>query len=152
MGPVVETLRALVVEANGQSCAIPLPDVVETLRPLKTEGVAGLPAFVLGYSRIRGNVVPVIDLGLLLGSGRLAQPRRFVTLHVGTRWVALAADAAERIVLLEKKAMGALPPLLQGEGAVTSIGSSDAELLVVLNASRLVPPAFWEHFESASPL
>ena len=120
-------------------CALPIGDLVETMRPLPIEPLAGAPRFVRGVSIIRGEPVPVIDGGMLLAGEPLASPGRLVTLRIGARSVALAVD--EVIGVRTMSAATELPPLLQRAGAdvVTAIGALDAELLVVLRTARLVP-------------
>src|SRR5271155_6034274 len=68
----------LVVFAGAYSCALPIGHVVETMRPLPTEPVAGAKAFVRGLALIRGAAVPVIDLAHVIGVSEARAPTRFV--------------------------------------------------------------------------
>jgi purine-binding chemotaxis protein CheW len=128
-------------------CAIPLTAVVETMRPLPVERLGGAPRFVLGLSVIRGNSVPVVDLSSLLdqASGEQASGERhfgrFVLLEVNGRAVALAVDAVRGLSSLDFATIGALPRLLgkAGSAAVESLSLLDSELLLVLEAGRLLP-------------
>jgi purine-binding chemotaxis protein CheW len=121
-------------------CALPLGHVVEIMRPLPVEPVASPPAFVRGLSVIRGEPVPVIDLGLLLG-GATGEPTRLVLIALGPRKIALAVEAVRGVRPADRARVKDLPPLLRdatGE-AVAAIGTLDAELLLVLQSGRLVP-------------
>jgi purine-binding chemotaxis protein CheW len=91
---------------------------------------------------LRGAVVPVVDLGLVLGMGGV-EATRFVSLRVGSRSVALAVGAVIGIRPLERQALSALPPLLgAGDGpALQALGRLDRELLLVLESARLLPDA-----------
>jgi purine-binding chemotaxis protein CheW len=139
-GPAV-----LLVRAGSHVCALPLDHVVETMRPLAIEPVAGGPSFVRGLSRIRGAPVPVVDLRSILGTDVNArgdaEVRRFVTLRVGGRRVALAVEAVVGVLRLEQARLRDMPPLLREAvgGAVEAAGTLDGELLLVLRAGRLVP-------------
>ena len=74
--------QTLVVRVCTRLCAVPLAHVVETMRPLPVERIAGMPSFVRGVSIIRGVPTPVVDLGVVLGTpGEAAE--RFVTLRLG---------------------------------------------------------------------
>jgi chemotaxis signal transduction protein len=97
---------------------------------------------VLGLSVIRGASVPVLDIGGLLGrGGKEALFRRFVTLGVEHRSVALAVEAVLGVVTFRSDALSALPPLLAhaASGVVEAMTLHDQALLLVLQASRVVP-------------
>lgn len=130
--------RALLCRVHRMFCALPLRDVIETLRPLPIEPLAGAPSYVCGLSILRGAPVPVVDLGLLLGAEQV-QATRLVALRVGVRSAALAVGAVLGVRTLD--ADSALPPLLKqaGQGAIQTLGSLDRELLLVLEGARLVP-------------
>jgi purine-binding chemotaxis protein CheW len=133
---------ALLCRVHRAVCALPLSEVVETLRPLPIEPIAGAPAFVRGLSVLRGAAVPVVDLGLVLGMGGV-EATRFVSLRIGSRSVALAVEAVIGIRPLERQILSALPPLLgAGDGpALQALGRLDRELLLVLDSARLLPDA-----------
>jgi purine-binding chemotaxis protein CheW len=135
---------ALVLVVGTRSYAVPLGLVRETMRPLPIEPLAGVPPFVRGLSIIRGVPTPVIDLGGLLGAPA-ERAQRFVTVQAGERQVALVVDSVLGVRSLASAAFGALPPLLQGAPAeaIEAVGTLDAQLLLVLRASRLVPDDVW---------
>jgi purine-binding chemotaxis protein CheW len=118
--------------------------VVETMRPLPIEAVAGTPDAVQGLAVIRGAAVPVLDLGFFL-EGRSEHPTRFVTVRTGKNHVALAVDSVVGLSLISPHSLRDVPPLL-GDVAgntVAAIGTLDAELLLVLDAALLVPESVW---------
>jgi len=124
--------------------ALAIHDVQETLRPLPVEPVPGAPPFVLGVALLRGSPTPVIDVERLLGSTR-STIGRFVALKIGARTVALAVEAVLDVRSLPLQMSSQVPTLL-GEASATlisALGSLDAELLVVLEASRVVPETVW---------
>ncbi|HEY6252436.1 MAG TPA: chemotaxis protein CheW [Candidatus Angelobacter sp.] len=131
---------ALIVGVDTRACALPLPYVIETMRQLPIEPVAGSPPFVLGVSIIRGAPVPVVDLGVLLGAGT-GDASRFVTLRLGDRQVAISVDQVLGVRELETSITQALPPLLQGAShdAIEEIGTLDQQMLVVLRAGWQLP-------------
>src|SRR3954471_17245919 len=61
-----EAVPSLVFRAGTLLCALPLDEVIETMRPLPTRPLAGTPAFVKGISVLRGVPTPVIDVSRLL--------------------------------------------------------------------------------------
>jgi purine-binding chemotaxis protein CheW len=140
---------SLVFRAGGRLCVLPLEHVVETMRPLPTSAVTGGPPFVVGVAVVRGVALPVVDVARVLdasadarGSAPPAEAgRRFVTVRVADRAVALVVDAVVGVRTLPEGARRELPPLLRcaASDAVAAIGTLDSELLVVLRAARLVP-------------
>ena len=136
----------LLVRAGGRACALPIEHVVETMRPLPLSPLAGTPPFVLGVAVIRGEPVPVVHLGLLLGA-REAPPRRFVVVRCGARRAAVAVDEVAGVAALDGVADA--PPLVAAaaQGAVEALAAAGAELLVVLRAARLVPDGVWAALE-----
>jgi purine-binding chemotaxis protein CheW len=115
--------------------------VIETMRPLPIEGIAGMPPFVRGLAVIRGAPVPVVDLAVLVGATETRACTRFVLLRLDNRRVALAVSAVVGVRDLGAASLEEMPPVLRGANAemVEAIGTLDAELLVVLRASRVLP-------------
>ena len=135
---------ALVVTAGARWCALPLEHVLETMRPLPIEPLAGMPPAVLGVAVIRGMPTPVVDLAALLETGSGDAPGRFVTLRLGERRVALSVGSVTGFTELDPKALSSLPPLLAaGSEATLALGVRDAQLFFVLQTARLLPEQVW---------
>ncbi|HWJ34839.1 MAG TPA: chemotaxis protein CheW [Steroidobacteraceae bacterium] len=144
------TKRNLLVRVQSRVCAVPLMHVVETMRPLPLEPIAGMPAFVRGVSLIRGVPTPVVDLGLVLGVlGGVAlngAAERLVTLRFGNRQVALSVDAVLGVRDLDLSTIQELPPLLSGapQNIIDAMGMLDDEMLMVLRAGWELPDEVWQ--------
>jgi purine-binding chemotaxis protein CheW len=123
---------------------VPLEHVVETMRPLPLESIAGMPAFVRGVSIIRGVPTPVVDLGAVLGAPSNAF-ERIVTLRLDARQVALAVTAVLGVRDLDLSAIQELPPLLGGASTdlLEAIGTLDEQFLMVLRAGWELPDKVW---------
>jgi len=136
----------LMIRSASRICAVPLSNVVETMRPLPARRFAGSPEFVPGVSIIRGSPTVVVDLGRLLGEPGVSAPRRFVTLRLGDRRIALAVDDVLGVQALMDTERQELPPLLANSDArlVQSIGALDSEFLVFLQATRILPDETWQ--------
>jgi len=134
----------LVTRVPGRLCAFDLAHVVETMRPLPVEPLAGAPSFVLGLSLIRGVPTPVIDLAVWMGLPA-SPPTRFVSVAAGGRRVAIAVTAVTGVRYLDASELQMVPPLVReaAAGHVQLVGSLDADLLVVLSAARLLPEGSW---------
>jgi len=139
--------KVLIVEVGERVCAMPLANVIETMRPLPLEEISGAPSSVRGVAVIRGIPTPVVDLGAILGTTSRATAERFVTVRAGDRSVALLVDAVLGIRELDGlAALRQLPPLLQGASndVVQTIGTLDGQFLSVLRSSWALPNEVWE--------
>jgi purine-binding chemotaxis protein CheW len=132
--------RHLILRIGRHLCAVPLARVVEIMRELPVEPLAGAPAYVAGLCIVRGDPVPVVDAARLI-SGEAGPARRLVTVRAGERTVALAVDDALGIFSVEGSELKELPPLMHEAAAETiaGIGRLDEELLLVLRTARIVP-------------
>jgi purine-binding chemotaxis protein CheW len=147
-GSVEDDARGLLVcRAGARLCGLPVGEVIETMRALPVQPLAGAPPFVAGVAVVRGAATPVIDAARLLFSERdaPAPAPRLVTVRAGARVVALMVGAVLGIRKPDAGAVGELPPLLaelRGE-AVAALGALDQDLLLVLRGARLVPDVVW---------
>lgn len=132
----VSMALVLVCHIGDRQCAIPLDVVIETMRPLPMEPLAGAVEGVLGVAIIRGIATPVLDLAALFGERSTAQ--RLVAVRTGDRVAALAVDHVVGVAELDHQQLQALPPLLGDArtGCVEAIGAADSQLLIVLRAAR----------------
>ncbi len=139
----------LIALVGGKRLALPLRDVIEVMRPLPISKLAGAPPSVLGAAVVRGAPVPVVDAGALLGETGPRACTRFVSLRVGGRRAALAVDGLAGVRSVDEAALSGMPPLLRDslDGVARAIGSLDEELLLVLQAGRIVPEGVWQAIE-----
>jgi purine-binding chemotaxis protein CheW len=149
-----ESNRFLVCRIGSHIGALALQHVRETMRPLPVQPVSGAPAFVLGLAVVRGAPAPVVDTCRLLDpsvSCSVLSPARFVSIMLGERCAVLAVDAVLEVRSFARGAMAEIPPLLRGAGTgiISAIGALDAELLLVLEAARLIPQAVWSAVEAS---
>jgi purine-binding chemotaxis protein CheW len=137
--------RVLLCRVRARCCAVPIADVIETMRPLPLERLTSPPPFVRGLAIIRGAPVPVVDVGALLGASEPARPTRFVTIRTGARSLALSVEEVVGIREISATRLVDLPPLLReaSQGVLDALGVLDAELLVVLDAVRAIPASDW---------
>ncbi len=142
----------LICHSGQRICGFPLRYVVETMRQLPVETLPDMPSFMAGVSIIRGATVPVVNLDRLLGETD-ARVTRFVSVKVASRTVAFAVAGVLGVEYLSMDGQNTdsdLPPLL-GEidsGIVTAIGIRDADLLSLLEVSRLIPESVWQNLDA----
>jgi purine-binding chemotaxis protein CheW len=137
--------KSLIVQVDTRVCALPLEDVIETMRPLPIEPMAGAPSFVRGVSVIRGTPTPVVELGVLLGTPEYP-PGRFVTVRLGERQAAISVSAVLSVDVVNPGTVHELPPLLRAapSGILEKIGALDEQLLMVLQKGWDLPASVWQ--------
>jgi purine-binding chemotaxis protein CheW len=134
----------LLVGVSHGICALPLAHVIETMRPLALQTIAGSPPYVRGASIIRGIPTPVVDLGIVLGKAGGANGR-FVALRLGDKQVAVSVETVLGVQCLDESKIEDLPPLLQESTneTIESIGTLDRQMLFVLRGSWILPENVW---------
>lgn len=135
----------LMVRTRGWLCTLSCKFVIEVMRQLPIAPVSGAPPFVLGMSIVRGEVTPVVSLGMLLGSDDRVMPERFVLVRVGERRAVLGVDEIVGVDIIEQKGLDQAPGLLSEvlPGDVARIGVLDRSVLVMLETSRLLSDDTW---------
>ncbi|MEU4237041.1 chemotaxis protein CheW [Actinoplanes sp. NPDC026619] len=145
-------MSALVFRAGPLLCALRLDEVIETMRPLETQPLAGTPPFVLGISVLRGVPTPVIDVARLLRGGK-GEAERYVAVQTERGAVALATGEIIGIRTVDASTTGGHPALLGGRSSrlVAGVGTLGAEPLLLLQSMRAIPDEVWEAAAVAAP-
>jgi purine-binding chemotaxis protein CheW len=139
-----EAVTALVFRAGALLCALPLDEVIETMRPLETRPLAGTPGYVHGISVLRGVPTPVIDVARLL-AGVAGEIERYVAVRTERGPVALATGTVLGIRATDAAPAEAHPALLGGSHRlVAGVGTLGSEPLLLLQSMRAVPDEVWE--------
>ena len=140
---------ALTCRVGRRLWALPFARVVEIMRPMPIETIACTSTFIRGLSIIRGMPTPVIDLGRLSGPEE-THATRFVLITTGSRRIALMADSVLGIRSVPQESLQGLPPLLgdMEPDLISAIGTIDAELLLVLRDTHLIPDDLWNQIET----
>jgi purine-binding chemotaxis protein CheW len=135
----------LMVRARSWICALSSGFVIEVMRRLPIQPIVGAPLFILGMSIVRGEVTPVLSLGVLLGSSERVLPERFVLVRVGERRAVLGVDEILGVDVVEQKRLDEAPGLLSEvlPRDVTRIGVLDRSVLVMLEAGKLLSEDTW---------
>jgi purine-binding chemotaxis protein CheW len=130
--------------------ALPIDSVVEIMRMLPVEALAGAPEYILGLSIVRGVPVPVVEAGMVV-SHEAGDPARLISVKAAARTIALAVDEVIGITAIATDSFDELPPLLGAAATdtIAAIGARDGGLLALLRAGRLVPDEVFARLEEA---
>lgn len=117
--------------------------VREILRDPNVEEVGNLPDFIEGIIRLRGEVLPVIDLGRILGlPPNLYRERVWALIaKAGQKDVGYIVDAVTPIIRVKKNAVSPAPDIII-EGLrskyISGVCETDKGLLVVVDLDQIL--------------
>lgn len=136
---------ALVFGAGPLFCALPLDEVVETMRPLVTRPLAGTPPYVRGLTILRGAPTPVIDVTRLL-TGSEAEIERYVAVRAGRGPIACATGPVLGVQKVRVAPPEGPAALFTGvsKALIAAVGTIGTEPLLLLHSVRAVPDEVWE--------
>ncbi len=138
---------------GAEDYAIDIMRVREIIRPLPITPVPRAPAFIEGVVRLRGEVIPVLDVRKRLGVLAKAPTRksRFLIVNVAGRRIGLVVDEVCEVLRLPRSEIRPAPALgapgaarffvgvCGGEGTVGARGP--ARLRLLLNVKALLDPS-----------
>jgi purine-binding chemotaxis protein CheW len=128
----------LLCQAGAHQFALPVPQVIETMRMLPIESLAGAPPMVRGLSVIRGAPTPVVDSALMFDD-QPADCERLVTVRTGDRTIAFATESVLGVRTIAANELQRLPPLLSNVQTIAAMKTLDEQLVFFLQVARVVP-------------
>jgi purine-binding chemotaxis protein CheW len=153
---------------GGEDYAIDIMRVREIIRPLPITPVPRAPAFVEGVVRLRGEVIPVVDVRKRFGLPASPPTRKtkFLVVHVAGRRLGLVVDEVCEVLRLPRGELRPAPSLVGldaprfflgvcgGEQAPSGgrRGASASRLRLLLNVKALLDPAQPGEAEAARAL
>lgn len=171
-GPPAEDalVQLCTFRVGGEDYAVDVMRVREIITPLPITPVPRAPPFVEGVVRLRGEVVPVLDVRRRFGlpAGALGRKSRFVIVHVAGRRIGLVVDEVCEVVRVPRSDLRPAPRLVGQDGPrffVGVCGGGDApaavggrrtpgaaRLRLLLNVRALLEPATPGEAEAARAL
>jgi purine-binding chemotaxis protein CheW len=148
---------------GGEDYALDIMRVREIIHPRPITPVPRAPAFVEGVIRLRGEVIPVLDVRKRLGVAAAADARkaRFLIVNVARRRIALVVDEVCEVLRLARAEIRRAPELGEGGGPRFYLGVCGGEgsapgrrggagrLRLLLNVKALLDPSVPGEAEAA---
>ena len=138
MPSVTTTHRWLRVAVGEDSYAVELLRVQEVGRTVPIVAMRGAAPSVLGAMNLRGRIVPVFDLGLWLGTGRVTpdERARIVVVERDNELIGALVSAVDDVVTLGPDRIE--PPLMASPSrAIVGVARVVAKPTVLLDANAL---------------
>jgi purine-binding chemotaxis protein CheW len=141
---------------GGEDYAIDIMRVREIIPPMPVTSVPRAPAFIEGVVRLRGEVIPILDVRRRLGVA-LGEPTRktkYLIVNVAGRRLGLVVDEVTEVLRLPRSEIRPAPSLVGGGGPRLFLGvcggesaapgrrghASAARLRLLLNVKALLEP------------
>lgn len=123
-------MLVLTFQVAGMAYAVAAARVVEVVPRVELRPLPHAPAHLVGLLRYRGGAVPVVDLGLLLGSARCRErlDTRIILVHAGPAAGAGEAVEAGFLGLVAERVEG-VRQVDEARKAVEAMGLPDAPYL-----------------------
>jgi purine-binding chemotaxis protein CheW len=146
---------------GGEDYAVDIMRVREIIYPLPITPVPRAPAFIEGVVRLRGEVIPVLDVRKRLGVDARAETRksRFLVVNVAGRRIGLVVDEVCEVLRLPRSEIRPAPALgppgaprfFLGAcgGDPSSSGRGAVRLRLLLNVKALLDPATPDEADTA---
>jgi purine-binding chemotaxis protein CheW len=138
-----ETISALSFVLSGELYGIELKYLAETRRSTPLRRLPSAPPHLAGLINLRGELVPVVDLGPIVGVGQREMAQTLAAVLVlsleGSK-LALAVDQAEDILTFPVRELQPPPLSLEPERALLIRGAYlfDRRLLSLLDVEKIV--------------
>lgn len=131
--------RFLSFDLAGEAYAASIMDIREILKFVALTEVPRAPREVLGVLSKRGVVMPVVDLGAILGlrppDKRVNRDQRVLVAGAGERVCGLRVDRVHEVVRLAQRAIEDVPPSLGAKNAHMLIGLGRVSVSVSASAA-----------------
>ena len=128
----------------GARYAFEAPLVTEVVRLGPLTRLPAAPAFLPGVFTHRGEVLPVLDIGQLVGLGAIPirASTRAAIVHCGPWKVAVVSESVEGLVSIPRRALEAPPAESSGVAEfLSAVGRDKAGAVAILDLPRLVETA-----------
>ncbi len=125
-------MRVLIIPVNAEFYAVPMESVRQVMQRTEVTRVPMPPSGLLGVINVRGEILPLLDTGVITGSGAIPSAPYSVLVNTEKETVALAAQAMPVTADLDE-------PVAEGShpGEI-GVYSSGGRLVVLIDTEELV--------------
>lgn len=131
-----QTLKILIITAGEEQYGLPIDHVASIERVLEITPMPEMHKEVLGVIHLRGNVIPIIDFGHLIGNNKTAKTdkARIVILQHEDSYLGLLTEAATDVIDIEADSIQSPGSFnAKKDSLIQGVSKQDDHLLIVLN-------------------
>ena len=145
-------LQWVTFRLEGETYGVNVMQVQEVLRYTEIAPVPGAPAYVLGISNLRGNVVTVMDTRRRFGliQGDVTDSTRIVIVETDRHVVGILVDSVAEVVYLRQSEIENPPNTGQDDSArfIQGVCHKNDELLILVELEKLLTGEEWSELSS----
>lgn len=136
-------LQAVSFRLNNELYALNILDVQEIIKPVSITLVPLAPEWIAGVINLRGQILPVIDLGKRLGLPTPAQSRgtRFIITRYSERRIGLIVDEVLEVLRLYEAHLEAPPTHLEHREYIHHVSKQKRGIAMILNLKKILTHA-----------
>ncbi len=141
--PTVQQIQQMVAfHLGGQRYALPIAGVQEIQQIVALSEAHGGSSAVIGMVNLRGNVIPAIDIRLLLGLEKLEYrlDTPMIICRVADSFVALVVDDVDDVLDVPSGCLASPPKLHALADRMIGVCHLDTELVFLLSVEKLIAP------------
>ncbi len=138
-----QTIQIVVFTLADQAYGVDIGSILEIIRPEAVTKVPGSPDFIEGIIKLRGQVIPVIDLARrfgLAGPERAAESRKIIVVEAGGTKVGMLVDGVSEVLRFSGDQVKPPPEIVADPATayLQGIVLIDERLIILLDVRRLL--------------
>jgi len=140
-----ENLQVVVFHLKNVEFAIDIQQLREVLKYVHITRLPGTTDFIEGVINLRGEVIPVIDLGKRFGTGDSAidAKTRIIIVEIGGQLLGLVVDQVSEVMHFSAEQIQDPPKGMIGAGSeyIRGIGKKEHRLIIILAPDQVITSA-----------
>jgi purine-binding chemotaxis protein CheW len=117
-------------------------NIREIIKPMAITRVPNNPSFIEGIIKLRGEVIPVLDLKKRFKLGTYdenSQHTRFIIAETDEKPIAFIVDEVREVLRLEDKDIGPIPDVVAiGKEYITGTVENNGRLVILLDMAKIL--------------
>jgi purine-binding chemotaxis protein CheW len=136
-----DELQLVVCLMGEEKLAFDIGHVASIVRVPRITQVPGMPSFIEGIINLRGDILPIMDLGLRLGHNSVTRSdaTRIIVLDLDNESLGVLVDAVSQVSRVSVEDVEEdLSTIYSGENVLTGIAKHEESLVMVVDPSQLL--------------
>ncbi|MGE5454682.1 MAG: chemotaxis protein CheW [Methylocystaceae bacterium] len=136
---IKEDFQAVVFTLGRENYALPIHNVQEIIRMPKVIALPCKAPYYLGISNLRGQIVPVLDLGqkLIGNPSHFDDNTRVIVIECGPSTLGITVDAVKEVVNISRDCIVDAPEVGKGQGSqLVGIARLADQLVLLLDIEK----------------
>ncbi len=140
-----EVIQLVGFMVGGEEYGVPILNIQEIIKPIDYTRVPKTPKYVLGVFNLRGNVIPLIDLGqkFHMPPKKDDEDTRYIVMKHEDNVAGFAIDKITEAIRLKKSQINPTPQTLEKDkGVIYGIGKKENSIITILKVEELLKRDF----------